>query len=414
MTRELNPEEKLRILRQVIKARSHLVLWEPFWGHLALGLEIVQDPPVSWWQGFEPTMGTDGTVLGFDSRYVKELNFDELIGLNCHEVFHEADGHSWRRGNRDPAKWNRACDYAINPQIKESGKVLPKDGLLNMEWLGKSPEWIYDQLPDEQQPPGGKGDQDDQQQQQQQGGGDQDDEQGDQEQPQQGNKPIPNNGGLVLDDRTGDQSKRAEWQNRVLVAAAIARQAGKLPGGVEQLIDSIVNPKVSWIEALWKFFARRARVDYSFRRPNWRYAPQGLYLPIAQSNVLGPGAILWDTSGSRDYPEAYAECAAEVKAIMESCRPEKVTVFYVDDGIQRIETFERDEDIEFNPIGGGGTDFTSCFSYIEENDIEIEWMVGITDLDTMGFATHEPNFPVIWAATEHRTAPFGEIIYINE
>ena len=47
-----------------------------------------------------------------------------------------------RRGNRNPARWNMACDYSINPIPLDAGLTLPKDVLIDNRFRGLSAERI--------------------------------------------------------------------------------------------------------------------------------------------------------------------------------------------------------------------------------------------------------------------------------
>ena len=83
---------------------------------------------------------------------MKGCSDPELIGLLAHEVMHPAMQHHTRRGDRDPALWNDAADYAINPILTEAGFTLPGDMLNDPEYRGMTAEQIYDAL---NQPHGG-------------------------------------------------------------------------------------------------------------------------------------------------------------------------------------------------------------------------------------------------------------------
>ena len=126
---------------RVARARTHLVLDEPFFGNLLYRLKFVEDPSAD-------TAWVDGVHLGYNPNYVVELSDEELKGLLCHEVLHVANGHCWRRRWRTHERWNAACDYAINPIVLRAGYILPPNGLLSDEFIGKPAEIIYDLIKD--------------------------------------------------------------------------------------------------------------------------------------------------------------------------------------------------------------------------------------------------------------------------
>ncbi len=106
----------------VTRARTVLLVSQPFYGTLALQLELVEVTDKS----FVNTMAVDGRHLFYNPEFVLSLTEDELVGVNAHEVAHCAFQHMTRRGHRDPRLWNVAGDYAINADLLDAGFVLPK------------------------------------------------------------------------------------------------------------------------------------------------------------------------------------------------------------------------------------------------------------------------------------------------
>jgi predicted metal-dependent peptidase len=87
-----------------------------------------------------------------------------------------------------------------------------------------------------------------------------------------------------------------------------------------------------------------------------------------------------------------------------------VHVLYFDTQVHKADLFDQGKPITLEPVGGGGTSFSPCFEYIEEQLIEPQALV-FTDLDG-SFPDAAPNHPVLWAATKENSAPFGEVIPI--
>jgi predicted metal-dependent peptidase len=82
------------IERKLTRARTQLLLNQPFFGTLCLRLKLVA--------GELPTMATDGRRIVYDPAFVEELTAAELEAVLAHEVLHCALGHHCRRGERDP------------------------------------------------------------------------------------------------------------------------------------------------------------------------------------------------------------------------------------------------------------------------------------------------------------------------
>jgi predicted metal-dependent peptidase len=149
-----------KTLERVLKARAELILARRFYGVLVSNVEPVISHRV-------PTMGTNGRQHFVNPDFVATLSQEELLGVQAHESEHDARGHSRRRGNRDPEKWNIACDLAINGDLIAEGFKLPASRLFDPKYLGMAAEDIFRSLEldeaaakksQEQEPDGDDGD----------------------------------------------------------------------------------------------------------------------------------------------------------------------------------------------------------------------------------------------------------------
>ena len=116
-----------RAARMLTAARGRLLLGRDaasaFFATLALRLRVEADPGCG-------TLATDGVSLRYAPAFVTGLSPDEAVGVLAHEVLHCALAHPWRRGLRDPARWNVACDLAVNPILMQAGFTLPPSRLM--------------------------------------------------------------------------------------------------------------------------------------------------------------------------------------------------------------------------------------------------------------------------------------------
>ena len=110
--------------RKITKARSQLIMDDPFFGNIAMHLDIMPD---IW--GILPcrTMATDGERLIYDVNFIDTLDVQESKFGIVHEVAHVAFKHHLRRGNRDFGTWNNACDQAVNHILIDAGYHMPKN-----------------------------------------------------------------------------------------------------------------------------------------------------------------------------------------------------------------------------------------------------------------------------------------------
>ena len=390
-------------MNAVSAARRALVLDQPFFGVLSLKLELVEDSSSS-----TKTMKTDGKRLWFNPKFVGSITKHELVGVVAHEVLHCTNGHVWRREHRDARLWNEAADYAINPIVLDAGMQLPKNALIDFSYKGKSPEEIYEILRQQQQ---GQGQQQQGQGQQQQGQGQQQQQQGQSQ--EEGDEEEDFGCGQVIDcDEESSAETKTEWSAAVLNAAKQAQAFGKLPAGMERLVEEIKNPPQDWRSILRRFIQETSKCDYSWKMPNQRFLHTGLYLPSLRSETMPPIVIAIDTSGSVS-SQMINQFSQEINAIANEMQPETIYIIYCDAKIHGVDVFERGEPITIKPKGFGGTDFRPVFKWVEEEGIDIACLVYLTDM-AGAFPKYEPNYPVLWGDTYgYFPQPWGEKIKIH-
>ena len=374
----------------ISKGRIKLLFNQPFFGMLVMKMRTIESASV-------PTMGTDGRDLFFSPAFTEKLTKEELLGVLCHEVLHVAYGHHLRRGKRDHRLWNVACDYAINLVVYEAGMTLPIGALMSSDYKGMTAEQIYKLLEQEAKDgPGGGGSKIPTGDEWQIGGIDD----------------LKDEDGKEL---TGEQREKAEHENNVALAEAVAASdgRGKLPASMRHLITQITRGKVRWDEELKRVFSTTIAADYSWARPNRRYVAQGMYLPSIIRDGVGEIVIGFDTSGSVFSPEVLGTFWGVMNDIVEMAKPERVYIVWCDSKVQHVQTFEQGEELTPEARGGGGTDFRPVFEWVEQQGIQPQALIYITDM--YGHFPHEaPDYPVIWAKSTDYPAPFGDEVRIDD
>lgn len=385
---------------QIQKARSTLLLDHPFFGSLLFRLTSRESYATK-------TMATDGISLYYNPAFVESLNAVTLCGVLAHEVFHPALHHHLRRGNRDPRRWNMACDYAINPVLLDAGFSLPAGVLVSDRFQGMSAEQIYNLLESES-------DSENREDRQTENAGTTGTSATQGEAESQSIPETEGGVGQVLDAPEGAESGASEaeqaraWNIAVHQATTLAQQAGKLPAGLDRTLEAKDQAAVDWREFLRRAWSDTTPSDYSWMRPNRRYIWTGIYLPGIIREGAGEVAIAVDCSGSIS-PRQLGLFEAEVRSILMGQRPARVYVLYFDAAVHNVETYAAGEAISLSPVGGGGTEFGPCFEWLLTHGIVPQTMVFLTDLYGT-FPEQPPAFPVLWASTGGRTAPFGEVI----
>jgi predicted metal-dependent peptidase len=421
--------------QKLTRARTQLLLNQPFFGTLGLRLKLVP--------GSLPTMATDGSRIVYNSAFVGELKPAELEGVLAHEVLHCALGHHCRRGEREPGLWNEAADLAINPLLLGNGLTLSAGALIDPAFANLSSEEIYARLL-RRRSEGASAVQQQAPQQTNVGGGmgnvpqgthgaatsdpmsDSSNGSGSSQNEQQtgqamGPASMRSGGfGAVWDasDEHGHAASPAEkrrqeheWSIAAEQALRSAKACGNEPGGIERPVSESRQSQQDWRTILRDFVAATAPSDYRWTPPNRRYIASGLYLPSVERRGLGEVVIAVDTSGSIGKREL-EQFAAEISAISQETQPEAIHVVYCDAAVQCVQQFGSSEPVQLEPKGGGGTDFRPAFEWVAENDITSVCLIYLSDLCCNSFP-ETPEYPVLWVTDSRETAPFGETVRIG-
>jgi predicted metal-dependent peptidase len=390
---------------RIQKARTSLILDHPFFGSLLFRLKGRECRSIQ-------TMATDGVSIYYNPDFVETLNAATLAGTLAHEVMHPALHHHVRRSGRDPKLWNQACDFAINPLLVDAGLSLPDGVLIDDRFRGMSSEHIYNLLESESEKERDSG---------KEGGDDGPGGEESKNEPSPGcdsnepSAPVTVGGiGQVLDAPTPDEEtptieeQAREWDVAVNQATTVARQAGKVPAGLHRTLEGAAEASVDWREMLRRLWSDTIPADYSWMRPNRRHVWAGLYLPGVIREGVGEIAIAVDCSGSVNARQLRL-FESEVRSILEGQRPQRVHVLYFDSEVQKVETYASGQPVHLNPVGGGGTEFSPCFDWLDVHGILPQALIFLTDLYG-SFPPSAPAYPVLWASTGSQKAPFGAVI----
>ena len=385
--------------KKMQRARTALLLDEPWFGSLALRLQLVEDPGVE-------TAGVDGTSLFYAPAWVLSLTDAELRGVVAHEVLHCAMLHPFRKNGRNHDKWNIACDHAINLLLSAKGFILPKDRIEDQQYANLAAETIYARLPDgrpacgwglvldapaappaQQTPRSGQG-------------------------TPQPAKPPPASGQASSASQSPPLTA-SDWQIAAEQASMVAKKAGKLPGNVDRAVRAARDSATDWRAILREFVQRVFPTDYSWARPNRRYMGTDLYVPgIVREGMQRLGGAM-DTSGSCQ--SFLGEFVAEFQQLIREVRPDGFDLVYCDDRVQRVVHFEPDEEVEFKTMGGGGTAFQPALDWFSAQDEPPAAVIYLTDLYGDNDVVKEPAYPVLWVTGADNTVPppFGQVIRVS-
>jgi predicted metal-dependent peptidase len=128
-------------------------------------------------------------------------------------------------------------------------------------------------------------------------------------------------------------------------------------------------------------------------------------------------SVCIDMSGSIS-DEMAKDFLSEVKGIMDEYTDFKLDLWTFDTEVYGYKQFTgdtADEIMEYECKGGGGTDFTPAFKWLDTNHIVPDALIYLTD----GYGTfpqHAPNYPVLWGNVTKSMPdshyPFGEVVTV--
>lgn len=140
-------DQNAEVVKKIRKAILWIAINKGFYGELLAHLNIYGSSEID-----PPTMCTNGRDIIFHPDFVLKQKDEAVRFVLIHEILHCIGDHMGRRGTRNPDGWNIACDYAINPIIKdETGVEWPQEGgerfgLYEARFEGMRAEDIYDIL----------------------------------------------------------------------------------------------------------------------------------------------------------------------------------------------------------------------------------------------------------------------------
>lgn len=359
------------LIFEISKTRTFLVARHPFFGHLAMQLR--PRAPRDGENVSTAGVAQDGTFVVNEAFYAG-LTPKQRAGLVAHEVLHPGLFFFDRKGNRDHMGFNVCHDLAINPIVEEmsGGELeLPPGGLLDPKFSKMAAEENYEYaLRGDPGTPGitkinTKG-----------GGQIILDMNGDAD-----GHNVPDGYGDcrndLADTKEGQKAAKGEvsaqrrlegeWKMHLAGAAQqhAMRGQGKLPAGLQRLIEEILHPKLDWTELTRRFIGEYGKPDdYGFARPHRWSQMVGIYLPSICQGGHADVTLVIDSSGSMS-AKRIERVVTEVHGICEEYECE-LRVLVCDAEIHTDMTIAEVMELLPNIKGGGGSDFRPVFERLEE------------------------------------------------
>ena len=404
-----DPKLDREVREMLITARVGLLLKASFFGNLATRLKLVNAD--EWCS----TAATDGRNFYYNSRFIKMLRPKEIEFLFGHEVLHSVYDHFGRRGERDHQLFNIANDYCVNADLikhRVGEKITTVPCLHDPKYDGMSSEEIYDLLYEKAEKIDIGKLLDQMIDEHLDGEGDEDEDGGDGGNEKEG-KGRPK---LSAEER---QAIKDEIKEAMLSAvAADADGAGNLPAGVRRILKDLTEPKMNWRELLRMQLESTIKSDYTWMRTGRKGWDMDAIMPGMKLEPMIDIAVAIDTSGS--IGEAMLkDFLGEIQGIMESFPAYKIHVVSFDTETYNPVQYDSDNldtICDYEPAGGGGTDFDCVYQYLKHNEIEPKRLVMFTDGYPYGSWGDENYTETVFIlhGTRSIVPPFGQYAYYGE
>lgn len=367
--------DKLPPARRIERVRTLLMRNHPFYATIAcnVGWKIREDLP-------HPTAATDGLNIYWHPEFVEQCDWDELEAVAVHEIHHVIKRHAFRKKMRDHELWNIACDYQINNELVSHGFKLPPDCCVDAKYAGMLEEHIYDALLAKAN--NGKG------------------------------RPKFNpSSGYVIDPAPGTDAGMAERHLDGVIeqAAKVARDAGKLPGWLNDFVFQNRQAQVNWRARLRNIIEPLFPRDITWSNPNRRLLSQKLFVPGPRYDGTAEIAVLIDTSGSVTDNEVIA-LINELNAIISGVSPSKLQIHWFESYVWQSDLLTQGMLLKIpDKLHRGGTSFERAFEAIKGNPRVV---ICLTDMGD-SFDFKRPKGRTIWVSTTEYKAPWGETIHLK-
>lgn len=373
ITPEKLAEMRKEVLDRIIVARVGLLLRHPFFGNMATRLRIQAA------DDWLPTAAVDGRNLFFNTQFFNAMSNKEIEFVIAHEILHCVFDHlgrrTWQDRNMDPVLSNIAQDYVVNNLlIRDRIGVEPTlvDCFKDPKYAGWTSEEVYEELFKQAQKNGKEaleklGQLLDEHLDLEEGDGD-------------GKNEGKDGKGRPKYSKEEMQKIRDEIKEGMLQAAQAAG-AGNTPGEIQRMIKELTEPKMNWRELLRQQIQSTIKHDFTFARPSRKGWHTGAVLPGQNYDETIDIAISLDMSGSIGDDQA-KDFLSEIKGIMDEYKDYQIKLWCFDTKVYNEQDFTADTGsdlLDYDIMGGGGTDFMANWKYMRDNDIQPKKFIMFTD-----------------------------------
>jgi predicted metal-dependent peptidase len=408
---ETDPKLDLEVREKLVQARVSLLIKHPFFGTLATRLELVNG------DDWLPTAATDGRRFYYNTRFIDALTVGETMFLFGHEVLHVVYDHMGRFHGRDKNLSNIAADYCVNGDLVKNSVGEPIK-LVEMIHDRKYYDWSFEEVYDDLYENADKIDIEDLLQKVLDDHLEEDGKGKKANDASEGNG--DSKGGKSVRPSLSDEEKRQikEEMKAAVMGAAQSSGASNVPAGVKRLIESWTQPKMDWRTLLQQQIESTIKSDFTFQKINRRSWHMDAILPGMNNDEKIDVCIALDMSGSISNSMT-KDFLSEVKGIMDAYEDYSIKLWCFDTSVYAEADFDPhngDELINYQPVGGGGTDFDCNWEYMKEHGIDPKKLIMFTDGYPFGSWGDELYCDTVFIihGNESIVPPFGTHAYYNE
>jgi predicted metal-dependent peptidase len=418
ITTEALEEMRLVVLDRIITARIGLLLRHPFFGNMATRLRIIAADE---WLG---TAAVDGRNLYYNTQFFNAMNNKEIEFVVAHEILHMVFDHMGRRDDRDPMIYNISADYIVNNTlVRDRIGTIPSivKCYQDFKYEGWTSEEVYDDVYEKAKEMGDEylkqlGEMlDEHLDSEDDGTGDGDNDDSEAE---------DSNGNATSSSKpkySKEEIKQIKDEIKEnMISAAQSAGAGNVPAEVARMIKELTEPKMNWREILRQQIQSIIRSDYTFSRPSRKGQMSGAILPAMDFQDTIDLAVAIDMSGSIGNKQG-EDFLGEIKGIMDEYQDYNIKIWCFDTQVYNEQDFSSDggEDLlDYEIIGGGGTDFMANWTYMKDQDYVPKKLIMFTDGYAWDSWGDEDYCDTVFIIHSHHDknlqAPFGQTAHYDE
>lgn len=393
-----------KVLERMMVCRIALLMKTPFWGNMVTRLPLVEVND----KKELSTAATDGRKIYYYPGFIGEsptggLSDKQIVFVLCHEILHVVYDHISRGHGHDKMISNIAADFACNSTLKEEnigefiGKAYDKNALINTpkeertmgtlydaRYIGWAYEAIYEDLikdVDSIKKGMGYGD--------------------------------------ISFDKHIDSSNLSEDEKQqirdsireAVLSAAQNVKPGDVPASIRRMISGLIAPKMNWKQLLDQYIQSQLRADTTYLRLGKRSFSGNVIFPSQKRQPRVKVTLVLDMSGSIG-PEEIRVFFSEITGIITTHASFEIGIICFDTEAYNYKVYTEDDidDIlDYEPVGGGGTDLSCVVEYFREIDFVPAQMVVFTDGEIYNWG--DPDYcPTMFIIKNNHEiiAPFGD------